>query len=169
MLKSLMLALVALVALAAFAPAWAADAPAAQAAAAPPPDPEQTVAQFRADLQAARADIMAKALTLTAEQASKFWPLYDKYQKEQNAIIDSQLKATRKYAGSFSTLSDADALAYVKALLERDDQMQALHVKWLGTFQTVLPGGIAARVIQVDRRLGLVAQLKLSSQIPLVR
>jgi Spy/CpxP family protein refolding chaperone len=166
MLKSLALAVIAT---AAFAPAWAADAPAAQSTAAPTADAEKAVAQFRADLQAARADVMAKALTLSAEQASKFWPLYERYQKEQNGIIDGQLKAIKKYSDSYSTLSDTDSLAYVKALLENDGQMHALRVKWLETFQTALPAGLAARAIQVDRRVSLVAQAKLSSQIPLVR
>ena len=40
---------------------------------------------------------MAKNLTLTAEQAAKFWPVFSAYQKEQNAIIDDQLKDIQKY------------------------------------------------------------------------
>jgi hypothetical protein len=166
MFKSFALAVIAT---AAFAPSWAADVPASGSTAAPKPDPELAVAQFRAELQAARADVMAKALTLSAEQASKFWPLYERYQKEQNAIVDAQLKAIKKYSDSFSTLTDADSMAYVKALLEHDGQMQALRAKWLETFQTALPGGLAARAIQVDRRVSLAAQANLSSQIPLVR
>jgi Spy/CpxP family protein refolding chaperone len=165
MLKSLALTGIAI---AAFAPAWAVDAPAAKSSAAPQPDTEQAVTQFRADVQAVRADVMAKALTLNAEQAAKFWPLYDQFQKEQNTIIDDQLKAIKKYADSFDKLTDAESLAYVKALLERDAKMNALRVKWLGTFQTVVPAGVAARAIQLDRRLGLVGQIQLASRIPLV-
>ena len=165
MLKSLALTGIAI---AAFAPAWAADAPAAKSSAAPQPDAEQAVAQFRADVQAVRADVMAKALTLNAEQAAKFWPLYEQFQKEQNTIIDDQLKAIKKYADSFEKLTDAEALAYVKALLERDAKMNALRAKWLGTFQSVVPAGVAARAIQLDRRLGLVGQIQLASRIPLV-
>ena len=67
MLKSLALTGIAI---AAFAPAWAVDAPATKSSAAPQPDAEQAVAQFRADVQAVRADVMAKALTLNAEQAA---------------------------------------------------------------------------------------------------
>jgi Spy/CpxP family protein refolding chaperone len=159
----------AFIALATFTPVWAADAPAANSGATPQPNTEQVVSQFRNDLQAARADVMAKGLTLTAEQAAKFWPLFEQFQKEQNAIIDSQLAATQKYADNYAKLSDADSLAYVSALLERDEKIHALRVKWLAKFQTVLPAGVAARAIQIDRRLGLVAQIGLSSKIPLVR
>lgn len=172
MFKSLSLSLVAL---AVVTPAWAADASAAKPAAgtatqstAPAPTPEQVMAQFKSDLQAVRSDVMAKGLTLSADQAAKFWPMYDQFQKEQGAIIDGQLKAVQKYADSYATLTDADSLAFVKAQLERDRQMNDLRVKWLEKFQTVLPAGLAARAMQIDRRLSQVAQVELSSRIPLV-
>lgn len=157
------------VAVAAFAPAWAAT----PAAAAPPaataaPTDEQLMTQFRDDLQAAAADVVAKGITLTGDQAAKFWPLFKQYQAEQAATIDAQLKATQKYADSTATLTDADSLAYVSALLDRDQKIHDLRVKWLTKFQSVVPPGTAARVIHIDRRLGLVAQIKIASKIPLV-
>jgi Spy/CpxP family protein refolding chaperone len=163
-LKSLSSSLVALVLA---APAWAAD-PTGTASAAQP-SPEQAAAQVRNDLQASRADIMAKGLTLSAEQAAKFWPLYEQYQKEQNVIIDGQLKAIQQYADKYDQLKDADAVAFVNALLERDAKMQALRVKWLTKFQSAVPPGTAARAIQLDRRLSLAGQIQLSSMIPLVQ
>ena len=36
---------------------------------------------------------MAKNLTLTAEQAAKFWPAYSQFQAEQTVIVDQQLEA----------------------------------------------------------------------------
>jgi len=158
-----------LMAIAAAVPAWSADAPVAtKVSVQPPPTPEQVVADFRSDLLAQRADVMAKGLKLSAEQAAKFWPLYETFQKEQGAIVDDQMKATQKYADSFATATDADAQAYVNALLERDQKMHDLRVKWLAKFQTVVPPRVAARAIQIERRLGLVTQVKLSSQIPLI-
>jgi aspartyl aminopeptidase len=160
--------ILALVACATTLPAWSADAPPAAAASAKP-TPEQIVQDFRKDLEAKSADVMAKALTLSADQASKFWPLYKEYQKEQAAIVDGQIQATQKYAASYGQLTDAEALAYVTALLERDQKIHDLRVKWLAKFQTIVPGVTAARAIQVERRLGLVHQVGVSSQVPLVR
>jgi Spy/CpxP family protein refolding chaperone len=153
------------IAIAVFASAFAADAPAAATTA----DNDKVMAQFRDDLQAASADIVAKGITLSADQAAKFWPLFQQYQDEQKIIIDAQLKATQKYADNISKQAEADSIAYVSALLERDQQIQNLRAKWLKKFQSVVSPGTAARVIQIDRRLGLVAQIKLSQKIPLVR
>ena len=124
--------------------------------------------QFRDDLQATAADVMAKGLTLNAEQAAKFWPMFDAFQKEQKAIIDEQLKSLVEYRDTYKTISDADAMAYVNSLLERDQKIHDLRVKYLTKFQTVVPTRVAARAIQLDRRLGLVGQVKVSSQVPLI-
>jgi Spy/CpxP family protein refolding chaperone len=140
----------------------------AEPAAAPQPSPEQVVEQFRQELQAKRADIMAKGLTLTADQAAKFWPLFQQFQAEQDAIVDGQIAATQKYAEKFESLTDTDALEYVNALLSRDDAMNELRVAWLAKFQDVVPARVAARAIQLDRRLSQVAQVKVSSEIPLI-
>ena len=130
---------------------------------------DAALAKFRDDMQATRADIMAKGLTLTADEASKFWPLFKQYQAEQNAVIDAQIEAVKKYSEHYDTLTATDSVAYVKALLDRDQKMDALRVKWLGKFQSGgISGGTAARAIQLDRRLSQLAQAQLSSEIPLV-
>lgn len=147
-------------------PAWSAAQPASQNAT--PPTTDQVMEQFRIDLQAAAADLMAKGLTLTAEQAAKFWPMFEAFQKEQKAIIDEQLKALVHYQDTYQSMTDADALAYANSLLQRDQRIHDLRVRYLAKFQEVVPARIAARAIQLDRRLGLVGQVKISSQVPLI-
>jgi Spy/CpxP family protein refolding chaperone len=151
-------------------PAFAVDAPKGPSAMAAPDKAktDEALAKYREAMQATRADIMAKGLTLSADQAAKFWPLYEQYQKEQNVIIDAQIEAVKKYAAQFEMLTDTDAVQYVKALLDRDAKMDALRVKWLPKFQTAVSGGTAARAIQLDRRISQIAQAELSSQVPLV-
>jgi len=149
--------------------AWAGARQTGAAQAVPPPATvEEVLKAMRADMQEARADIMAKNVTLTAAQAAKFWPMFESYQKEQNVLMDEQLKGIQKYAENYNTLDDATAMSLISAHLDRDAKMGALRVKWLKDFQTVLPPKLAARVIQIDRRLSLVAQLELASRIPLI-
>jgi Spy/CpxP family protein refolding chaperone len=137
-----------------------------QAAAAPSVD--DVMKTFRADLQASRTDLIAKNVQLTADQAAKFWPLYQKFQAEQNAIIDEQLKAVQQYIAKYETLDDATAAGWIKALFDRDTRMNQLRQKWLPSFQEVIPVRTALRVIQIDRRLSLVQQMEISARVPLV-
>ena len=132
------------------------------------PSVDDVMKTFRADLQANRTDLIAKNVQLTADQAAKFWPLYQKYQAEQNAIIDEQLKGVLQYVAKYETLDDATALVLMKAHFDRDTKMNALRQKWLPSFQEVLPTRLAVRVMQIDRRLSLVQQMEISARIPLV-
>jgi Spy/CpxP family protein refolding chaperone len=129
---------------------------------------DAALAKYRDDMQATRADIMAKGLTLSADEAAKFWPMFKEYQKEQNAIIDGQIDAVKKYADRYQTLNATDAVAYVKSLLDRDQKMDALRIKWLTKFQGGVSASTAARAIQLDRRLSQLAQAQLSAEVPLV-
>jgi Spy/CpxP family protein refolding chaperone len=139
-----------------------------QTAGAAKPTAEDALKALRADLQSSRADLLAKNMTLTAEQAAKFWPLFEQYQKEQNVIMDAQLAGLQKYADSYEAMDDASALALMNAHFDRDARMNALRQKYLGEFQKVLPARLAARVMQIDRRLALATQMELASRIPLV-
>ena len=67
--------------------------------------------------------------------------MFDAFQKEQKAIIDEQLKSLVKYHDTYKAISDADALEYVNSLLERDQKIHDLRVKYLAKFQTVVPTG----------------------------
>jgi Spy/CpxP family protein refolding chaperone len=146
-----------------------AQAPAQQASTttASAPTVDDALKAMRLDLQSSKADIMAKNLTLTADQAAKFWPVFNAYQKEQNAIIDEQLKGIQKYVASADSLDDATALALMSAHFDRDAKMNALRQKWLSEFQKVLPTKLAVRAMQIDRRLSLASQMEIASHIPL--
>ena len=130
---------------------------------------DDMLAAVRSDLMATRADTMAKNLTMTAEQASKFWPFYDAYQKEQSAINDDHLKGVQRYIEAFDTLDDAGALALIKTHLDRDERMNVLRQKLLLDLQRAVGTKLAARAVQIDRRLSLAFQLEIVSKIPLIR
>jgi hypothetical protein len=132
------------------------------------PSTDEMLKTYRNDLQGVRADVLAKNITLTPDQAAKFWPAYAKFSAEQSAIVDEQMKGVQKYADTYASLDDAGATSLVSALLARDTQMAALRTKWLAEFSKIVPARVAARAIQIDRRLGLAHQMSISAQIPLV-
>ena len=130
---------------------------------------DDLIATVRADLMSSRADTMAKNLTMTAEQSAKFWPIYDAYQKEQTVINEGHLQGVQRYVEAFDTLDDAGALGLIKAHLDRDQRMDALRQKLLLDLQKAVGTKLAARAVQIDRRLSLAFQLEIVSNIPLIR
>ena len=130
---------------------------------------DDVLKEIRADLQNNRADIVAKNVALTSAQASAFWPIFEKYQQEQNVIMDDQLKSVQWFIENFEKADDAAALQLINAHFTRDTKMTTLRQHWLAEFQKVLGTKLAVRVMQIDRRLSLAHQAFVTSKIPLAR
>jgi Spy/CpxP family protein refolding chaperone len=130
---------------------------------------DEVLQAVRGDLIDSHADILAKSMTLTSEQAARFWPMFATYQKEQAAILDTQLKGIQEFIEKFDTLDDAAAMTLIKSHFGRDSEMATLREKWLGEFQKVLGARLAVRAMQIDRRVSLAQQLQLTTKIPLVQ
>jgi len=148
--------------------------PLAAAGPAAGPDDERADSQlpldeFRTGMQAMETEAVTKAVPLSAEEASRFWPVFRRFQAEEQAVMDEQVAAIRAYAGNYATLTDEQATDYVTSLLARDQRIHDLRLKYLAEFAKVVPMGTAARVIHLTRRIGFSGQVRLSKAIPLVR
>ena len=130
---------------------------------------DEVLQAVRGDLIDSHADVLAKNMTLTSEQAAKFWPMYASYQKEQSVILDTQLKGIQQFIEKVDTLDDAAAMTLIKSHFGRDAEMVALRQKWLEEFQKVLGTKLAVRAMQIDRRVSLAQQLQLTTKIPLAQ
>jgi hypothetical protein len=130
---------------------------------------DEIIKAARGDLQSKRAAIIASNVTLTADQATAFWPVFNRYQLEQNSIMEDQMKGLQRYADSYQTLADADAIALINAHFDRDARMAELRRQWFGEFLKVLPVRLAVRVMQLDRRISLTHQIEFASRIPLAQ
>lgn len=131
-------------------------------------DAPHTMAQFRDELQRFETEVVSKTMSFSTDEATAFWPVFKQFQAEQREIIDGQIAAVTEYAEHYATLSEDDAVAYVEALLERDQRIHDLRIKYLAEYGRVIGRNKAARVIQISRRVGLASQAKLSEVIPLV-
>jgi len=129
---------------------------------------DQYVQLLRKDLQSTKKQIVAANMLLTDAEAQKFWPVYDQYTAEAVKINDIKVSVIKDYAANYEKLTDDQAQALVKRWGEADQSAVQLRLKYFPAFQKVISGKKAARFFQVDRRIGVLADLQLSSEIPLV-
>jgi len=133
-----------------------------------PPATDEYIQLMRNDLRSDKKTLVAANMSLTEGEATKFWPVYDQYAVELAKINDNKLAAIKEYATKYDKLSSEDAQALVKRWNEADDAVIQLRSKYLPKFQDALRNKKTARFFQLDRRIGLVVDLQLASEIPLV-
>jgi len=128
---------------------------------------DEDIALLRRDLRAMKMQVIGQNMSLSEEEGQKFWPIYNHYVKDLQLVNDKKYGLLKQYAEMWATMSDQDALIYVRNWLETDGQAQALRLKYVPVVSQVLPGRKAATFFQLDRRLNMMIDLQLFSQIPL--
>src|SRR5262249_5928052 len=100
--------------------------------------------------------------------AKQFWPIYDRYTAEMVKIMDKKFELLGDYAKNYNTITDEQADAYIQGRAAVEESILQLRLKYMPVFRKVLSGRTAARFIQLDWRIGLVMDLQLASQVPLI-
>jgi hypothetical protein len=124
---------------------------------------------MRQDIRAERKKIVAANMPLTETEATKFWPLYDRYVGEIIKVNDARFALIKEYAQNYSSMTDAQADSFIKRWVALDGDTIQLRLKYIPEFEKVISHKKTAMFFQIDRRLSMLVELQLASQVPLVR
>jgi len=130
---------------------------------------DQDIDLLRKDIRSQKKQIIAANLQLTDTEAEKFWPLYDQYTAELVKINDAKYAAIKEDATNYSTLTDDKALSLSRQIIGVDQSVAQLRMKYVPLFGKVISGKKTALFFQLDRRLVMLIDLQLASQIPMVQ
>ena len=130
---------------------------------------DQDIKLMREDIRAHKKQLVAANLTLTADEATKFWPVYDQYTAELVKINDTKYAAIKEYAEHWGTMTNEQALSLAKRSIGVEESVAQLRTRYIPIFNKVIPGTKVATFFQIDRRLQLLIDAQLASQIPLVQ
>jgi len=130
---------------------------------------DQDLQLLRKDLRSMKKQLVAANMQLTDAEAEKFWPIYDQYSAETQKNYDARYAFIKEYAANFSNLTDAQAQNLSKRSQEIDGAMIQLRQKYLPIFGKAIPGKKTALFFQIDRRLALIMDLQMASEIPFVQ
>jgi Spy/CpxP family protein refolding chaperone len=129
---------------------------------------ELNSAEWLAKIQADKKGIVAKTMNFTPEEAKKFWPLYDAFQRELDVPQREYTLAVLDYVRAENNLTDANAKRIAEQMLAARLKEAQLHQKHFKQLLKVLPAKKAARYLQVENKMGAIAQYEAAKVIPLV-
>jgi hypothetical protein len=130
---------------------------------------EANIQLWRQDVRAQRKKIVAANMPLTETEATKFWPLYDRYVGETIKVNDARYALLKEYARNYSNMTDAQADDFIKRWIALDGENNQLRLKYVPEFEKVISHKKTALFFQIDRRLSMMIELQLASQVPLVK
>lgn len=129
---------------------------------------EANVQLMRQDIRAERKKIVAANMPLTETEATKFWPVYDRYIAETVKVNDGRYAMIKEYADKYNTMTDQQADGFIKRWLALDGDSTQLRLKFISEFEKVISPKKTALFFQIDRRVAMMIDLQLASQVPLL-
>ena len=155
--------------------AWIVGGPAARAQKTPSqPSTDHVISDqdlnlLRQNLRSQRKQLIAANLKLTDAEATKFWPIYDQYVAELIAINDKKFALIQDYADNWGKLTNEQSLTFTRQWLDADIATAQLRQKYVPIVSKALDGRKTATFFQLDRRIAMMMELQVSSQMPLVQ
>ena len=124
---------------------------------------------MRKDLRDQKKQIVAANLPLTGDEAARFWPLYDSYTIETIKVNDQRYALVKEYATNYSSMTDEIARNFIRRWIGVDEAAAKLRLAWIPKFEQMFGEKKAATFFQIDRRVGLMLEIQLASQLPLIQ
>jgi hypothetical protein len=114
--------------------------------------------------------VVAANMDLNETEAKAFWPIYDAYQKDLQAINDRLGKTILAYADAYNKKALTDDLAkqLTNEALGIDQDELTLRKTYGAKLNGVLPAMKVARYIQIENKIRAAIRYDLATGIPLV-
>jgi hypothetical protein len=113
--------------------------------------------------------VVMENMEFTEEEATAFWPVYEKHQEELFQVNQRAAKLILAYASVYQTLTDEQAVKLVDEYYDIQDDRLAVMKKMAVDVGKVLPGKKAFRYLQVEAKLSAIGRFELAKEIPLAR
>ena len=130
---------------------------------------EDQIALVRQAMNTDREALITLNVHFTSAESQAFWPLYREYRKAMQANGDLRLRLIRDFAASYEGMSDAQADGFLERSLNIQQDRLDTRRQYAERFQAVLPGKKVARIMQMEYKMDTAIDMKLASEIPIVR
>ena len=123
---------------------------------------------LRQDVRQQKAEIMGAVMVLSADEATKFWPIYSEYDAELTKLNNQRVENIKEYARTYSQMTDEKADELIQKSLAYQKQRAELLARTYDRVKQAVGAITAARFAQVEHQLLLIIDLQIASSLPVV-
>jgi hypothetical protein len=125
------------------------------------------LALMRRDVRQEKAEIMGATMALSAQDATKFWPIYSEYDVELAKLNDQRVANIKEYAQNYAQLSDEEADKLIQKSMAYQKQRAELLAQTYEKVKQALGGVTAARFAMVEHQILTIIDLQIDASLPI--
>lgn len=123
---------------------------------------------LRKDVRKEKVAILTELMDLTPEQASRFWPVYNEYDKELARLGDERVANVRVYTENYRSMSDQKVSEVARKALDLEARRTELKKRYFDRMSQAVSPKIAGRFLQIENQLLTIIDLQIASDLPIV-
>jgi len=127
------------------------------------------IEMLRTDVRAEKVAVITEVMEFTDAESAVFWPIYREFELEMAKVFDMRLANIKKYAENFESIDDAMADELIKTSFKIRDKRSKLQSSYYKKFSKALGAKRAATFTMLDRQIGLLIDLQIAANLPLIQ
>jgi hypothetical protein len=129
---------------------------------------QDEIDQFQKEWGKEKKDLVRMAMELSPADSVKFWPLYDKYEKERQKLGKDRIKTFSDYADNLDKLTNTKADELINRLFVNDAGVAKLRQKYYSSIKTTLNALQAAKFMQIETYFDTAIRSAIQDELPYI-
>lgn len=121
------------------------------------------------DAAIARRNLVDQSLKVDPEKAAKFWPLYEKYQKELDKFRHARLELLSSMGENYDNMSESDASLIMEQRLKIERGRMELLERTMKEMSLILSKRELARFLQIELKIKAFIDAGIEEEIPILQ
>ena len=127
------------------------------------------IQMLKEDIQGVSRQIVAENLSLTEDQANKFWPIYDEYDAAYDKLVDERVKVIEEYIMNYYGIDDEVGKDLISKSFDLKYRAIDLQKEYIDKMLEVLPISVVGKFFQIDNRIAAIIDISRMASLPLLR
>jgi hypothetical protein len=117
----------------------------------------------------ARRNLVEQSLKVDPSKAGKFWPLYDKYQRELDHFRNARLALLNSMGENYDNMSESDASMLMEQRLKIERERMELLERTIREMSHILSKRELARFLQIELKIKAFIDAGIEEEIPILQ
>lgn len=112
--------------------------------------------------------LTGEALSLSTDEADKFWPIWDQYREDRKSISNERMRLIKDYGDNYSNITNDKAKELALGSLKNEASLNKLKSKYFKKMSKAVSPLRAAQFLQLENYIDSQIKAALTDALPFI-
>ena len=129
---------------------------------------QEEIDQIQKEWGKEKKELIRLGMGLNASDSVKFWPVYNRYEKERQKLGKERIMILDDYVNHYADLSNAKSDELINKIFKNDASLAKLQQQYYITLKNTLNAKQAAKFLQIETYIHSAIRSLIQEQLPFI-